>query len=202
MTEESLSPDDSGADAAVDGNSEADNSVEETPTDGTVLTDTDGPQGAPEEYADFVVPEGVEVDTALLEQAQPIFKEIGLSQIQGQRLVDMFATHVQASTQANSDSYNQVVKDWVDEAKADTEIGGTAFDENVGIAKRGLDSFGTPKLVEVLNQTGLGNHPEVIRLFTKIGKTLKEDDPGATGGATGEELTGAQIMYPDLGKSA
>ena len=112
----------------------------------------------------------------------------------------MYETQIQAESQGTSDSYNQTVKDWVTEAKADPEIGGDAYAENVGIAKRGIDSFGTPKLVEVLEQTGLGSHPEFIRLFIRIGKTIKEDDPGGTGGAGGEELTGAQILYPDLDK--
>lgn len=214
MTEEGTQPDGSGAAPPVDGTPPADGTPEGTPPvegtppegtppdDGTVLTDSDGPQGAPESYADFTVPDGMDINTGLLEKAQPIFKELGLSQIQSQQLVNMYATQIQAESQANSDSYNQTVKDWVDEAKGDSEIGGAAFDENVGLAKRGIDSFGTPKLVEVLNQTGLGNHPEFIRLFTRIGKTIKEDDPGATGGATGEELSGAEILYPDLSKSA
>ncbi len=176
--------------------------VGDPPDGGTVLTDDKGPQGAPESYADFVVPQGMEVDTVLLEQATPIFKELGLSQIQSQRLVDMYATQQQASSQANSDSYNQTVKDWVTEAKADNEIGGETFDANVGLAKRAIDSFGTPKLVQVLDQTGLGSHPEFIRLFTRIGKLIKEDDPGGGHGPTGDDLTGAEILYPNEKKTA
>lgn len=206
MTEEALQPDDSGASPPVDGTPPAETPPAATPAgddapDGTVLTDEKGPQGAPDEYADFNVPDGIEVNAGLLEQAKPIFKELGLSQIQSQRLVDMYAAQMQADSQASSDSYNQVVKDWVDEAKNDTEIGGDKFEENVGIAKRGIDKFGTPKLVEVLNQTGLGSHPELIPLFTRVGKLISEDSPGS-GEPPLDATDRASVLYPNEAKAA
>lgn len=208
MTEESNAPDDSGAAPPVDGQppegSEAPDSGappegSKKPDGGTVLTDDEGPQGAPEEYADFAVPDGMEINTELLEQATPLFKELGLSQIQSQKLVDMYAAQQQAEAQASSESYSQTVKDWVDEAKSDTEIGGDKFDENVGIAKRGIDKFGTPKLVEVLEQTGLGSHPEFIRLFTRVGKLISEDDPGS-GEPPVDATDPATVLYPNEAK--
>lgn len=168
------------------------------PDGGTVLTDDKGPQGAPETYADFTMPDGIEVNRALLDAVQPEFKELGLSQIQAQKFIDVYAAQVQVESQASSDSYNQVVKDWVDEAKNDKEIGGDKFDENVGLAKRAIDKYGTPKLVEVLNQTGLGNHPEFIRLLTRVGKLIAEDDPGGVTAPVASDKTPAEIFYPDL----
>ncbi len=194
--------DDAAADAAAAAAAAAAASSEDSPDGdspdgGTVLTDDKGPQGAPEKYADFTLPDGMEMNQAMLDAAQPIFKDTGLSQIQAQKFIDMYSASVQADSKANSDSHNQVVKDWVEEAKGDTEIGGDKFDENVGIAKRGIDKFGTPKLVEVLEQTGLGSHPEFIRLFTRVGKLIAEDDPGGSEAASASDKTPAQIMYPD-----
>lgn len=172
------------------------------PDEGTVLTDEKGPQGAPETYADFTVPDGMTIDQPLVDAAIPVLKEIGVSQIQAQKLVDMISELRQAESKANSDSYNQTVKDWVEEGKKDKEFGGDKYDENVGIANRGLDKFGTPKLVEVLKQTGLGNHPEFIRLFTRVGKLIKEDDPGGAAAPPASEKTDAETLYPDLKKTA
>lgn len=167
------------------------------PADGTVLTDDKDSQGAPEEYADFTLPEGMEMNQALLDAAQPLFKESGLSQIQAQKFIDMHSAQVQADSKASSDSYNQTVKDWVEEGKNDAEYGGDKYDENVGLANRAVDKFGTPKLVEVLKQTGLGNHPEFVRLFTRIGKLIKEDDPGGNETPPGSDKTAAEILYPN-----
>jgi hypothetical protein len=43
------------------------------------------------------------------------------------------------------------------------------------VARKALESFGSPALKELLNNTGLGNHPEVIKAFHKVGKLISED---------------------------
>ncbi len=60
-----------------------------------------GSQTVPDTYADFVMPEGVELDSALLTEAAPLFKELGLTQDQAQKLVDFQAKQVQASSESN-----------------------------------------------------------------------------------------------------
>lgn len=208
MTDESTAPDGSGAATEA---TESEGQVTETQAtegqeagteqasgDSTVLTDSEGPLGAPETYADFTMPDGIEVDSDLLEAVTPVFKDTGLSQIQAQKLIDVYASQIQAQDKAREDSYTQINQEWVNEAKSDKEIGGDNFNENVGMAKRAIDKFGTPALVEVLNQTGLGNHPEFIRLLTRVGKTIAEDDPGAASAASGKDRTPAEILYPEM----
>jgi len=47
----------------------------------------------PDVYADFKVPEGMEVDKSLLNEALPVFKEMKLSQEEAQKLVDLQAQY-------------------------------------------------------------------------------------------------------------
>ncbi len=54
--------------------------------------------------------------------------------------------------------------------KADKEIGGDKLISNLSAAQRALDQFGTPELKEYLNTTGLGNHPDLVKTFVKIGR--------------------------------
>jgi hypothetical protein len=42
------------------------------------------------------------------------------------------------------------------------------------IAKLGLNAAGTPELKELLIQTGLSDHPEIIRAFYKAGTKIKK----------------------------
>ena len=52
-------------------------------------------EGAPETYADFTVPEGSTVSKEVIgESATPLFRELGLSQDQAQKLVDFYSTQV------------------------------------------------------------------------------------------------------------
>jgi hypothetical protein len=59
--------------------------------------------------------------------------------------------------------------EWIDETKADKEIGGDKLDATLATAKRALDAYGSPQFIEMLNQSGLGNHPEVVRFCAKVG---------------------------------
>ena len=64
---------------------------------------------------------------------------------------------------------------WEELSRNDKEFGGAKFDENMAIAKKGYDALATPELKGILNKSGLGNHPELIRAFYKAGKMLSED---------------------------
>jgi len=163
----------------------------------TVLTDGGaGDEGSPETYADFVMPEGVIVDEATLATATPLFQEMGLSQEQSQKLVDIYAKQVQAAGEEQADSFNQLMDDWKTQSETDSEFGGDAFAENVKIAQSAIETFGTPELKTLLNEHGVGNHPEVIRFMIQVGKTLKEDSPGNNGSAPKATQDNISILYP------
>ena len=52
---------------------------------------------------------------------------------------------------------------------------GKNYDGNLDYARRAYAQFASPELSEVLDGTGLGNHPEMIRAFSKIGQMLGEE---------------------------
>lgn len=154
-------------------------------------------QTPPDTYADFVMPEGVELDSALLTEAAPLFKELGLTQDQAQKLIDFQAKQVQASSESNVDAFNQLMNDWQEQSKNDKEFGGDKFEENVGIARSAIDKFGTPELKQLLEEHGVGNHPEVIRFMVKVGKLTAEDVPGGTNTPPSKAQDRVSLLYPN-----
>ena len=150
---------------------------------------------APDKYEDFKMPDGVEVDKALLEKATPLFKEAGLPQEVAQKFVDMYAQRVADLTKAQGEQWNQVREGWVNTAKADKEIGGDHWDGKVSDAKVALDKFGTPELRKALNDFGMGDHPEVIRVFSRIGALVKDDKLHLGQGASGAAKNVADLIY-------
>jgi len=204
-----------GADGATDGaasetntdvdDAAADSAGSESDTDGDAAnadpddkgdaddgSDTDG---APENYADFELIDGQEMDTAMLEAFSPEFKKLGLTQEQAQGLVTIQAGMVQAGQQAQIDAFSQQNEEWATAAKTDKEYGGDKFDESVSFAQKAVETFGTPELKEALDSTGLGNHPELIRLMNRVGRALGEDVPGGGSNLTSEKDQ-ASLMYP------
>lgn len=134
-------------------------------------------EGAPEEY-DFsdVLPDGVELDTTMNEAMSPAMRELGLTQEQANGLVKAYIDGQTKAAEAQAAEVGRVMKEWVSTAKADKEIGHNNWDDSVRHANAVLKEFGTPELVQdVMVGQGVGNHPEVIRVFARIGKAIADD---------------------------
>ncbi|WP_447888489.1 peptidase [Serratia fonticola] len=147
----------------------------------------------PEKY-EFKAPEGVEqLDPQALAVFEPIAKELGLSQEQAQKLVDIYP-QIQ---QQQAELWSKQVTDWGEQVKADKEIGGDKLTASVGQAQKALDQFGTPALRDYLHTSGLGNHPELVRAFAKVGKMMSEDKiimPNQGG-----QRSAADVLYGNKG---
>lgn len=148
--------------------------------------------GAPESY-DFKAPEGVEqLDTQLVETFTPLAKELGLSNEQAQKLVDLAPQLQQRMVQQQAEAWGKQLEAWVGEVKADKDIGGNNLPATMASAQKVMQQFGTPELKAALEQTGMGNHPELVRLFAKVGKAMGEDSFVAGGKSSSG---GAQSLY-------
>ena len=170
--------------------------------EGAGIDTGEGSQTPPDTYADFSLPEGMPLDDALLTEATPLFKELGLTQEQAQKLVDFQAKQVQASSQSQVDAFNQLMQDWREQSQNDKEFGGDKFDESIAVARSAIDKFGTPELKQLLEEHGVGNHPEVIRFMVKVGKLTAEDVPGTSGAQTTPEQDRVSQLYPNDRNSA
>lgn len=157
------------------------------------------PQGAPEEYADFQLPEGVQLDAELTSDLKAVAKELNLTQEQAQKLADLAASKTQGIGARQMEAIKAAQEQWTADAKADKEFGGEALAENLSVAKKALDQFGTPELRTLLNDSGLGNHPEIIRAFYRAGKAISEDRfvPAGAGVRTGGARDAAKSLYPN-----
>ncbi len=65
----------------------------------------------------------------------------------------------------------------------------------MSVADDAYNEFATPKLKELMVSTGLVYHPEMIKMFHKIGEIMQEDMMSYGGKPAEEELTPAQILY-------
>lgn len=128
----------------------------------------------PETYAFKELPEGYAVSDQQLAEVSPLFKELGLTQEQADKLVAFDAKRALAAEQAGLEQRQGLVTGWEKSLREDADFGGANFDANVGVAQKALAQFGTPELSTMLKESGLGSHPEVVRLFHRIGQQLAE----------------------------
>lgn len=146
----------------------------------------------PESY-ELKMPDGVQLDSAAAEEFTAIAKELKLDQAAAQKLADIGAKMATRQAEAHA----QLVETWTEQVKTDKEIGGDNLDQNLGIARKAIDTFGSPELKALLNSTGLGNHPEVVKLAFKVGKAISEDR-FVTGSPKGAETDMAKKLFPNM----
>lgn len=136
------------------------------------------PEGAPETY-EFKAPEGSTFDPLVVDALSAQAKDLNLSQEKAQALME--ATHKVIAEQRDA-TLLAARTSWTELTKADKEIGG---DAELAVARKAIETFGTPELRQMLNESGLGDHPEVVRTFFRVGKAISEDTFVAGGkGAT------------------
>ncbi len=152
------------------------------------------PEGAPESY-EFKAPEGVQFDDTVIGAFSEVAKELNLPQDQAQKVLDKMAPVIAAR---QLEQFQAARVAWGEAAKTDKEFGGEKLAENLGVAKKAMDTFATPELRALLDESGLGNHPEVIRMFYRTGKAISEDR--FVGGKQGQQApqSVAQRMYPNM----
>lgn len=156
-------------------------------------------EGAPEKY-EFAAPEGMELDEEALGAFEPVAREMNLTQEQAQQFVNLYGEQIARVQEAQLAQWNKTVDGWLDEAKKDEEIGGKAFSETLDTARKALSEFGTPELLKALDDSGMGNHPEVIRFAAKVGKAVSDDRIHSGGGRKSGQKSAAELLYPTMTK--
>lgn len=152
----------------------------------------------PEKY-ELTPPEGFEIDDAVLAEADPVFRELNLTNDQANKLMPLAGKFAERLFAAQNDAFAAQASDWAKAAKADSEIGGRNWKETETLVAKALDKLGAPKeFRDLLDSTKLGNHPEMIRMFRRVGAAISEDMdlPRSDAGAQ-VKADRLAALYPD-----
>ncbi len=142
----------------------------------------------PDKYV-LKAPEGMKVDEAFLnDKLAPVLKEHGVTQAAFQKIIDVYAPHLQAQQLAYvAQQQTEAIKAWKDNVKAwgeETKAHfGPKLNEEMAYAAKAINKFSSdPKaLRELMNDkpgttgTGIGNNKLIVEFFIKAGKLLGED---------------------------
>ncbi|AMG65719.1 TPA: peptidase [Providencia stuartii] len=184
-------------DAPANGDTPAPTGTEPSKTDDKANTEPKGDDkkpvsAAPEKY-EFTAGEGQELDKEAIAAFEPVAREIGLSNEQAQKIVDVYGSTIMPQIAKQQEAaWQKQVTEWAETVKADKELGSV---ESIGNAQKAVDQFGTPELKQYLNDSGLGNHPELFRIFSRIGKAMSED--GFVSGSSENARSAADVLFGD-----
>ena len=152
---------------------------------------TDAESEVPEKY-DFKPPEGMEFDEETINLYAEAAKEAGLSQEKADIILGKIAPHL---AQQQIKAVEKASAEWEAASRADPEFGGDKLNENLSVAAKAIEQFATPELKTLLNESRLGNNPEVIRLFYRVGKAISEDGFVSATGAP--QTSDARALFPN-----
>lgn len=127
----------------------------------------------PESYETFTLPEGMTLEGADLEETHELFRSIGLSQENAQRLVDYYGKRLtEHMNRADMETAEQRVQ-WRKDIRNRPEF--AAQERNVAVAVRKLIT--TPEQKALFQNTWLTDHPAIWDLLSTAGRLLGEDTP-------------------------
>jgi hypothetical protein len=176
-------------------------------------TKTEDKPVVPEKYADWKLPDGYELDAKVNEEASPLFKELGLTQDQAQKLVDFYSKHALATSREALDGWMKTRSDWREGIKNDPKLGKlVGSDGNFGpdsplvvTVTRALDGLQNPKLVadfkEAMELTGAGDNPAFVGVLHALASKLTEGTSYAQGSpvaSNSKRPSAGAALYPNL----
>lgn len=140
---------------------------------------------------DLTVPE--EAKEAFMQLAQ----KLQFSNPQIQQLVDLESRFSRQSAERQMQAAQQQQTQWAQEIQT---FYGPKWEEEVSLAVRAADTFGGPELRTLLETTGLGNHPVIVRTFNEIGKRISEDVSSGGIPSVSTDKTFTEALYGNVTK--
>ena len=158
----------------------------------TEATAPESKPAAPETY-DLKLPEGSLLSAEAVQEVEARARAAGLSNEHAQMVLDAKESAVRAHVEkAQAEHDQRWQKEWPEAVKNDPEMGGEKYEATVRNAHKAMAKFASPALKRLLEATGYGNHPEMVRMMSSIAKVISEDVFEPAGGqAAGTKQGGA-----------
>ena len=137
-------------------------------------------------------PQDISFDAAQVARFKTLAQELKLSAEQVQKLVDLQTGFARENNTRQTEEKREVLARWAQQTKT---LYGAKLDEEISYALRAADSFGGPDLRALLEDTGLGNHPVIIRTLAGIGRCISEDACPGGQPAAPQDKTFAEALY-------
>lgn len=140
----------------------------------------EGVEKKPVEEYDLKLPEGATDNYGALAEFVPLATELGLDNASAQKLVDHYTEKIlpkinQSIQDSIAHQLDQKKAEWKTQVEKDPDLGGAKFKDTISLAGKAMDKYATPELKEIFDQTGIGNHPALIKFVVAIGRDMSED---------------------------
>ena len=174
---------------------------EPPPAAGDKPQDGDGDTADRNAAAQLEPPEWIDPESEQWQAFVGLAGELGLSADAAGKLMELhrgaLAKAVEEPLRQQQAEAERLAEEWREAVLADKELGGTQMRETTQLVALAMDRYGNEEFRELLESTGLGNHPVLVRAFRDLGRKLAEDSP-AQGRPAGTPEDVLSKMYPKM----
>lgn len=121
------------------------------------------------------LPKETYLDQAAMDNVVAFAKEQKLSNEQAQSILNREHEAISKYQVSQQEAYDAQLNAWRSEVVNDKVMGGDNLKRTSENARRVVERFGNPEFITILNDTGYGDNPEVVRFLSKIGAIMSED---------------------------
>lgn len=153
---------------------------------------------SPADYVFHFAPETM-IDKGLVSDFQNFAFEQKMSLENARLMAKFYENYVQNQSKKQAEEQTKLLENMKKACETDNEYGGSSFYDNMQYARAAILRFDDGSLAKILNETGFGSHPEVVRFMFRVGKALAEPDmPKAKEQV--EDISVAELFYPSMKK--
>ena len=98
--------------------------------------------------------------------------DTGLTQAQASNILKLYGDIQEEQEEAHQNGLEELRTNTTMELQKEW---GKNFDGKMDYAKRAFAQFASPELSQLMDESGMGNHPEMLRVFAKVGELMGED---------------------------
>lgn len=158
-------------------------------------TKTEEAAPAPLTAESIKLPEGMTAPEGMLTSFAEVMNNADLSaEDRASQLMNLHADAMKQASEEISESWNKTREGWVDQIKADPEIGGDKLPDTLSTIGKVVDEFGSEELRTLMDESGMGDNPEFVKFLYKIGKSFSEGTP-VSGSAADAPKSLADRLY-------
>lgn len=119
--------------------------------------------------------EGSLLDTSFIDEVTSFAKEHGLSNEAAQAVLSKQESLIERLQKAESERQDKELEQWRKTVIEDKVMGGANLAKTAENAKKVVSRFGNSEFIKLLNETGYGDHPEIVRFLSTIGSVISDD---------------------------
>lgn len=130
---------------------------------------------------DLKLEDGAQLNAETLKEVFEQAKELGLNKTQAQAFLESRSVTQSMIEDKAAAAVENLKQQWLKDFMNDPEIGGDKAVETAEHAKRAIDAFASESFKKTLDESQFGNHPEMLRMFSKIGQQMVANDSFISG---------------------